>query len=217
MEEVPTLHSCRTVNQPRSEDWHLKGGRIGLPVGRQCSINQHPATRREMPRNRRSGPAGDTIDRPRWRLSLACSRELRAPIVVLAGDHHVTTKCFDVWNLRATAHDVDRAEAFRASELQHKPAHSRTGGGLGQPVARLEVVLDHGHHPGSNGIYQSLRGVVVREIGRYRYDPVRWTHDELAPRTPDVQKDDARARCGTCNARSKRLDDTDTLDAGTGW
>src|SRR5262249_4665691 len=90
MEEVPTLHSCRTVNPPRSEDWHLKGGRIGLPVGRQCSINQHPATRREMPRNRRSGPAGDTIDRPRWRLSLACSRELRAPIVVLAGDHHVT-------------------------------------------------------------------------------------------------------------------------------
>jgi len=49
------------------------------------------------------------------------------------------------------------------------------------------------------------------------YDPFRWTHDEFAPRTPDVQKNDARARCGTCNVGPKRLDDTDALDAGTGW
>src|SRR5215468_1613680 len=28
MEEVPALHGRRTGNQPRSEDWHLKGGRI---------------------------------------------------------------------------------------------------------------------------------------------------------------------------------------------
>src|SRR6267378_2071338 len=55
------------------------------------------------------------------------------------------------------------------------------------------------------------------EIARYGYDPFRWAHDEFTPRTPDVQKNDARARCRTCNARSKRLDDTDTLDAGTGW
>src|SRR2546430_2824850 len=60
-------------------------------------------------------------------------------------------------------------------------------------------------------------GVLVREIARCGYDPFRWTHDEFAPRTPDVQKNDARARCGTCNARPKRLDDTDALDAGTGW
>jgi len=36
MEEIPALHSRRTVNQPRCEDWHLKCRRIGLPVGRQC-------------------------------------------------------------------------------------------------------------------------------------------------------------------------------------
>src|SRR5882672_4281270 len=117
----------------------------------------------------------------------------------------------------APAHDIDRAEAFRTSELQHKLAHRRTGGGLGQPVARLKIVLDHGHHPGCNWIHQSLRGVLVREIARYGYDPFRWAHDDFTPRTPDVQKNDACARCGTCNARSKRLDDTDTLDAGTGW
>src|SRR5262245_63252930 len=52
---------------------------------------------------------------------------------------------------------------------------------------------------------------------RYGYDPIRWTHNELAPRTPHVQKNDARARRGTCNARPKPLDDTDALDAGTGW
>src|SRR2546428_4792150 len=51
------------------------------------------------------------------------------------------------------------------------------------------------HHPGCNRIHQSLRGVLVREIGRYGYDPFRWTHDEFAPRTPNVQKNDARARC----------------------
>jgi hypothetical protein len=55
------------------------------------------------------------------------------------------------------------------------------------------------------------------EIARYGYDPFRWAHDEFTPRTPNVQKNDACARCGTCNARPKRLDDTDTLDAGTGW
>jgi len=64
MEEVPALHSRRTVNQPRCKDWHLKCRRVGLPVRRQCPIDQHTATRREMPRNRRSGPAGDAIDRP---------------------------------------------------------------------------------------------------------------------------------------------------------
>src|SRR2546422_3819669 len=32
---------------------------------------------------------------------------------------YFTTKCLDVWSLRATAHDIDRAEAFRTSELQH--------------------------------------------------------------------------------------------------
>ena len=47
------------------QDWHLKCRRVGLPVRRQCPIDQHTATRREMPRNRRSGPAGDTIDRSR--------------------------------------------------------------------------------------------------------------------------------------------------------
>jgi hypothetical protein len=103
------------------------------------------------------------------------------------------------------------------SELQHKLAHRRAGGGLEQPVARLKIVLDHGHHPGCNWIHQSLRGVLVREVARYGYDPFRWAHDEFTPRTPDVQKNDARARCRTCNARSKRLDDTDALDAGTGW
>src|SRR6516162_2445773 len=65
MEEVPALHSHRTVNQARCEDWHLKCRRIGLPVGRQCPIHQYTATRREMPRNHRSGPAGDAIDRSR--------------------------------------------------------------------------------------------------------------------------------------------------------
>src|SRR5713101_3409611 len=74
-----------------------------------------------------------------------------------------------------------------------------------------------GHHPGCNRIHQSLRSVLVREIARYGYDPFRWTHDEFAPRTANVQKNDARARCGTGNARPKRLDDTDALDAGTGW
>jgi len=96
-------------------------------------------------------------------------------------------------------------------------AHRRTGGGLDQPVARFKIVLDHGHHPGCNRIHQSLRSVLVREIARYGYDPFRWTHDEFAPRTANVQKNDARARCGTGNARPKRLDDTDALDAGTGW
>src|SRR5262249_23955702 len=119
--------------------------------------------------------------------------------------------------LRATAHNIDSAEAFRTSELQHKLAHRRTGGGLDQPVARFKIVLDPGHHPGCNRIHQSLRGVLVREIARYGYDPFRWTHDEFAPRTPNVQKNDTCARCRTCNARSKRLDDTDALDAGTGW
>src|SRR6266699_3032923 len=208
---------ARTVNQPRCEDWDLKCRRIGLPVGRQCPIDQHAATRREMPRNRRFGPAADAIDRPRCRLSVASCRELRAPIIVLAGDHYFTTKWLDVWNLRATAHDIDCAEAFRTSELQHKLAHRRTGGGLDQPVARFKIVLDHGHHPGCNRIHQSLRGALVREIARQGYDPFRWTHDEFAPRTPNVQKNDARAKCGTCTARPKRLDDTDALDAGTGW
>jgi len=55
------------------------------------------------------------------------------------------------------------------------------------------------------------------EIARYGYDPFRWAHDEFTPRTPDVQKNDARARCGTCNVGPKRFDDTDALDAGTGW
>src|SRR6267154_1630759 len=106
-----------------------------------------------------------------------------------------------------------RSERASCSKL----AHRRTGGGLDQPVARLEVMLDHGHHPGCNRIHQSLRGVLVREIARYGYDPFRWTHDKFAPRTPDVQKNDARARCGTCNVGPKRFDDTDALDAGTGW
>src|SRR5262249_10215242 len=105
----------------------------------------------------------------------------------------------------------------RASELQHELAHRRTGGGLGQPVARLEIVLDHRHHPGGNWIYQSLRGLLVREIAGDGYDPFSWTHDELAPRTPNVQQNDARTRCGTCNAGPKRLDDTNALDARTGW
>src|SRR5262245_13006600 len=142
---------------------------------------------------------------------------LHVPIIILAGDHYFTTKCFNVWNLRATAHDIDRAEAFRTSELQHKLAHRRTGSGLGQPVAGLKIVLDHSHHPGRNRIHQSLRGVLVREIARYGYDPFRWAYDEFTPRTPNVQKNDARARCGTCDARPKLLDDTDALDAGTGW
>src|SRR5713101_3833443 len=65
MEEIPALHNRRTVNQPGCEDWHLKCRRIDLSVGRQCPIDQQTTTRREMQRNRRSGPAGDAIDRPR--------------------------------------------------------------------------------------------------------------------------------------------------------
>src|SRR5882672_10957611 len=99
----------------------------------------------------------------------------------------------------APAHDIDRAETLRASELQHKLAHRRTGGGLGQPVARLEIVLDHGHHPSCKRVHHGLRGVLVREIVRHRYDPFRRAYDEFAPRTPDVQKDDARAGRGTRN------------------
>src|SRR5262249_37591108 len=96
MKEIPALHNRRAVNQPGCEEWHLKCRRISLPVGRQCPVDQQTTTRSEMPRNRRSGPARDAIDRPRYRLSFAGCRELRAPITVLAADHHFTTECLDL-------------------------------------------------------------------------------------------------------------------------
>ncbi len=169
-----------------------------------------------MPRNGRSGLAGDAIDRPRQQLPLACLRELRAPVIVLTGDHNVTTERQDVWDLRATAHDVDGAKTLRASELQDKLAHRRARGGLGQPVARLEVVRNHGHRPSRKGVHHSLRGVFVREIIRNRYDPFRRAYDEFAPGTFDVQKDNARAGHGTLNTCPKRLDNTDALKARAG-
>jgi len=60
-----------------------------------------------MLRNRRSVlPATQSI--AEIASSLACFRKLLCPIIVLTGDHYVTTKCLDVGNLRATAHDVYR-------------------------------------------------------------------------------------------------------------
>src|SRR3989454_5691829 len=63
MEEIPALHSRRTVNQPRCEDWHLKCRRIGrfacgttMPhrpaYGHQARDAAQPSLRSCRPRNR---------------------------------------------------------------------------------------------------------------------------------------------------------------------
>ena len=93
----------------------------GLP-GDDNAIDQQTATRREVPRNRRSDPHWQRNRHRTSAPSLAvasCADQSSSSLVITTSP----PECFDLRDLRATAHDIDRAEAFRTSELQHKPAY----------------------------------------------------------------------------------------------
>jgi len=147
------LHGRRTVNQPRCEDWLSNAeDRFGLCEDNARRPAYGPPARDAAQPSLRSCRDTSSLEIAPF---LACCRELRAPIIVLAGDHYVTTKCFDVWNLRATAHEYHRAEAFRTSELQHKRPTVEPAAVWANQSPGLRSCSTHGHHPGCNWIHQA--------------------------------------------------------------
>jgi len=134
MEEVPALHSRRTVNQPRCKTGisNAKGRFACDAIDRRDSAFPSLVVASCVPQSLSSLVI--TTSPPSALMSGTCAR-------------------------RRTIFTV-RKRSERASCSTSWPTVEPAA--VWAPVARPKIVLDHGHHPGCNWIHQSLRGILVR-------------------------------------------------------